>query len=48
MKKLKIAWLFITCVIGTAQLPAQSAQSKPKINSLPLSWEQSVKQLELL
>jgi hypothetical protein len=44
VKKLKTAWLFITFMIGTAQLPATP---KPKIetNPLPLTWADSLNQL---
>jgi hypothetical protein len=47
VKGLKIAWLFIICVIGTAPLPTAP---KPKIetNPLPLTWADSLKQIEQL
>jgi hypothetical protein len=45
MRTLKTAWLFITFMIGAAQLPATP---KPKIetNPLPLTWADSLKQIE--
>lgn len=43
---LKIAWLFITCVIGTAQLSAVPQQPKPKI--MPITWLESLAEIKAL